>query len=1178
MAKRTAAAALGSVDAPRGSNESGPTASGHMSDARDSDDGSSDNDGSDHDGLHTEHGSNNASAGASGPGKIHGRPTKKQRKQITAQEVQLARETAELFKSNIFKLQIDELMSEVKIKDQHIARIEKVLHRLHDCISQVPAVSDLSLEEAEALIPSKKAAIAFPDPRPTKANYTFAYLAPSDVSLVGLFGLKTGIAQHLGLAIDIALTMPASLFQHKDYLNYRALYKRSFYLAYLADQLISITKKNHLPVKISYTYLNDDVLCPVLRLESINTDNEEDLCFHKTKFAINLLAALPFGVFEAKKLLPDKNCIRVQTDVETLPPTPYYNSLVLSLTTYDYYLKFLYANRKAADLFKSACVLGRLWLQQRDFGSAISKGGFGHFEFAMLLSALLAGGGTTGNKILLHGFSSYQLFKGAIKYLATMDLASGYLSLNSLIGEGSHCKYVAEGFNTPTIFDKAVKLNLLWKMTRLSYQELQGHAKNTLVLLNDNVFDRFDSILLQKSTNPYTKYDIVYEVDVPEAVQDSFGPLEKISFITFDNFVCHKLHSVLLTALGERVTSLSVLRGNTISNFPLVKRKPSSQDKRTILLGIQLNPDECDKLVTKGPDDADPAAAKFIAFWGPKASLRKFRNGVIQHCVVWSAERNEAVVTQIIKHSLGIHFYANSPLYLRSVGLAFNARLPMPQNAPPTQAVTSTTNFTQVKSAFEALSKLMYAFELPLGIKSMLPASAGFRGTLMLQPSPFSVNNPDFWNDVILQFESSTRWPDEILAMEKTKAAFLLKVGDLLTNHAGYKTYLTKEQSIPFNENIVLLNVLTPEGFGFRFLVLSERDEILYLRAVANAGNLKLIAQNAYLAFNQRYLGSIKHTRTIGILSTAIPYYSPTVRLFKMWLDAHALLSHLSEELVELIALKPFVDPAPYSIPCSTQKGFLRILDFLANWNWKDEPLILDLVKPTTEEVELDKRLSDKLSVQTYQLIQSNFENIRKSDPSCMKNQFFVGTRDDPLGILWSSSVGLPIASRITALARAASRLARESVSESNLDLMFTPALEDFDFVIKVKAQGSASSVGIAKTTKFKNLAPGHTSFPSDLSTRCDMSVELAEMLSRQFGNAVIFSWRKCPALVDEHEGVICGVFMPSATGKKKFRVTLGLDVKPNGEGDEVMLDKTDVMDQIKLLGGDLIKDISHKK
>ena len=117
-----------------------------------------------------------------------GRPTKKQRKQLSAQEIQVARETAELFKSNIFKMQIDELVSEVKIKESNVSRIEKVLHRLHGCILQIPASESLTLEEAENLINPKKVVIPFPDPKPTKTNYKFGYLPPEDVSLVGSFG------------------------------------------------------------------------------------------------------------------------------------------------------------------------------------------------------------------------------------------------------------------------------------------------------------------------------------------------------------------------------------------------------------------------------------------------------------------------------------------------------------------------------------------------------------------------------------------------------------------------------------------------------------------------------------------------------------------------------------------------------------------------------------------------------------------------------------------------------------------------------------------------------------------------------------------------------------------------------------------------------------------------------
>lgn len=1108
-------------------------------------------------------------------------PKKKQKAQVTAQDVQIARETAELFKSNIFKLQIDELISEVKIKDSHVSKIESALHRLHHCISQIQPTEQLSLEEAERKISAKKLTIPFPDPKPTKVNYKFAYAPPENVALIGSFGLKTGISQKHGMGIDISIVMPRLLFSPKDYLNYRALYKRSFYMAYMAECLIAITKKEHLPVKISYFFLNDDVLCPVLKLESIKTDNENDLCFHKTKFTINLIVSFPFGVFDTKKLLPDKNCIRVQSDSEELPPTPYYNSSIVSLTTHDYYLKYLYRSKKSADAFKDACTLGRLWLQQRNLGSPLNNGGFGHFEFAILLAALLSGGGNTGNKILLHGFSSYQLFKGAIKYLATMDLTTGYLSFSSDIDQTISSKYVPDaGFNTPTIFDKNVKLNILWKMTKSSYQALRQHAIQTLDLLNDVVYDRFHSIFLQKTGPEVLKYDLVFKLTVHEELHDSFGALEKITFITFDNFIKHKLYQILKNALGERASSIEILNDKVNNIFPLLKRKPSSQHSNSYTIGIELNADECDKIVTKGPNDTDEeAASRFRSFWGSKASLRRFKDGTIQHCVVWSLENNEPVVSLIVHYILGLHLHPSISQHLTCTVGKFNAKLPVPLVASSAgQGVTGTTNFTLLKESFEELCKVMYNLELPLSVKSILPASPSLRNTSILQPVPFAVSNPDFWNDVVLQFESSSRWPDEIKALEKTKTAFLLKVSEILNKDSTYKCFITRDKFIPYMEDITLMNVLTPGGYGFRFRVLSERDEILYLRAVSNAGQQKAMVQSVYLKFNQKYMGSLKHSRTISILSTQFPYYSPTVRLFKQWLDSQVLLSHLNDELVELIALKPFVDPAPYTVPHSVEKGFLQILEFLASWNWKDDALILDLVKRADATAdELETKLSDKLSIRAYQVIQSNFEAIRKNDPSAMKTQFFAGSRDDPSGILWSSDVTLPIASRITALARAAMHMVKHNgVSDETLKQLFTPALSDFDFHIQLRKNDLAKSSGLVKSGGYKNLSGNHTSFPDDVTSKYDLSAVLLEELNKAFNNVILFSTKRCSGLF-EGENIVCGVFLPN-TANKKFRVSLNMDVKPTDNKEEVTLNKQDIIDQIKLLGGDLIGSINFKK
>ncbi|KAI5951265.1 UTP22 [Candida jiufengensis] len=1113
------------------------------------------------------------------------KPKKAKKENLTAQEIRIARETAELFKSNIFKLQIDELLKELKVKKSHEEKMEKVLRRLHDLIKQIPIIENLSLSQAENLFNPKKIVIPFPDPKPTNVKYTFSYLPPEDLSLVGSYGLKTGINQ--GSSIEVAMTMPSSLFQPKDYLNYRALYKRSFYLAYVAEHLISLTKKNNLPVKIVYHYLNEDILNPVLNIESIQTENKDDLSFYKIKYTINLLAAFPFAFFDGKKLLPDKNCIRVSNNIEEQPPTTLYNSSILTQSSYDYYLKYLYTMKKATEAFKDACILGRLWLQQRGFASSFSKGGFGHFEFAILLGALLQGGGVNSNKILLHGFSSYQLFKGAIQYLATMDLNKGYLSFSSLIGEEIPSKYKPDGFNVPTIFDKNTKLNILYKMTTASYEELRSKANQTLELLNDVIKDRFDAILLQKSTQPNLKYDLVLTLSVPDEILDSFGAFEKITFITFNNYFKHKLYNLIKTALGERATLIRIENQKVNSTFPIQKRKPISAGL-TFNIGLQLNSEESDKLVTKGPNNEDKEnGAKFRSFWGSKATLRRFKDGSIQNCVVWPSSDREPIVVSIIKYVLDLHVHTDLSQSLHTECGLFDKILPL--SLLPTasnQTINSLHSFSILRGSFESLSKTLMNLDLPLSVKSIMPASSSLRYSSVLQPVPFAVSNPDFWNDCVLQFEISSRWPDELIALEKTKTAFLLKMAELLKD-TNYTTTIVNDDAIPFNKDVKSLNILTPEGFGFRIRILTERDELLYLRAVSNAESQKSIAQNVYLSFVRNYQASVKHTRTVTSLAQHFHYYSPTVRLFKQWLDSQLLLNHFTDELIELLVLKSFVDSAPYSIPHSVENGFLQVLSFLAHWNWKEVPVILDLVKSNAID---DGIHSDKLSIQTYRIIEENFNKIRQSDPSAIKTQFFIGSKDDPSGILWSSDLTLPIATRLTALSRATMNLfLSQGINESSLKLIFQPALKDYDFVIKVKSQNLTISSGILPPNTFKNLIQPLTSFPEDITSKYDLSQLYTEKLNEYYGNNIIFSSKKFICLnnttKDENENLIGGLFVPSSLTKKKFRVNLGMNIKPldddnnnNENKDDVKLNKGAIYDQMKLLGGELVTDLSIRK
>lgn len=1128
---------------------------------------------------------------------------------LSTQDVQIARETAELFKSNIFKLQIDELLQQIKLRDGHILKVEKFLHKLYDIIQQVPEWEEKDFTEVETYFKGKIVTVPFVDPKPSASTqYKFNYKKP-DVSLVGSFALKAAVYQPQGSSIDILLTMPEELFEKKDFLNFRCIHKRSVYLAYFTHHLSIILNREKLSefLQLDYEHFNGDPLNTMLKLSCKPTGGSSEYNFAKTKFSINLIVGYPYGAFENKKLLPNKNCIRVQEDKTT--PTPFYNFSVLSSTTHNHYLKYLYKTKKQTEAFKDACMLGRLWLQQRGFSSQISHsgglGGFGPFEFATLLCALLSGGGINGNKILLHGFSSYQLFKGVIKYLATMDLCSeGHLQFYSDLNPSATVptsKYVEEGFETPTIFDKTTKVNILTKMSTNSYLTLKLYAQETFSMLNDVVRDQFSNIFLTNLNKiPNVKYDMCLDLELPthSVLLSKFGPLEKIRFISFENFLVNKISNVVKLSLGERIKSFEVeLIGHKIK-FPITKRKPTSGVNFSLLrLKLLVNPSECEKLVTKGPVNSEELSTEAIAFknfWGKKSSLRRFKDGSITHCCVWSTSSSESVIISILNYIIKLHLAEDARLNSQTLK-QFNDLLPLPNlPASSTTSVLNLGSFYNVRKSFDDLYKVIFKMQLPLSIKSILPVGAAFRYTTLCQPVPFAYSNPDFMQDVILEFESSPKWPDEITSLEKAKSAFLIKIQELLnSSHSNYKTFFARDESIPYNLEITTLNVLTPDGYGFKFRVLTERDEVLYLRAISNArSELRPELERTFLKFTAKYLASVRHNRTLENISHSYPFYSPVVRLFKKWLDCHLLYGHLSDELIELLAIKPFVEASPFLMPGSVENGFLKILKFLSQWNWKEDPLILDLVKPEEFEdnfgseagavSELDitsvKKLSENLTLQQYKTIQSNFTALRKSDPQGLNLQFFVASKNDPSGILYSSDVPLPIATRLTALAKVAINLIQtHGLNKQTIDLLFTPALKDYDFVVQLKSPTPLRlSSGVLDSQGFKNLSQQQNKFPSDLSElseKMDPTYQLVKYLNMKYKNSIIFS-NHCHMGVNGGErgdlNVITGLIRPIFKSPLKFKVNIDGNVKPIDK-EYVELNKEAIFHEIAAFGNELV-------
>lgn len=279
-----------------------------------------------------------------------------------------------------------------------------------------------------------------------------------------------------------------SLFQDKDYLNHRYFHKRAYYLACVAAGIQADTECKF---DLCFAWQNDNELQPVLvvgpaggqespkRSTFGNFTHQEadgsEYDFTVSKCIIKIILAVAEDTFPKQKTLPESNCLRkfattVPQTAQSGLPTPFYNATLRSESVVTSYLQFLHSMSGKCDGYKDACLLGRLWLQQRGLGTGLAGGGFGHFEFAATMAVLLQGGGTNGKPVLSTGYSSYQLFKATLQFLAARDLVQSPLLFQ--------CNHDIQ-FNpdTPLFFDGPRGLNVFFKMTQWSYAMVSPRDK-----------------------------------------------------------------------------------------------------------------------------------------------------------------------------------------------------------------------------------------------------------------------------------------------------------------------------------------------------------------------------------------------------------------------------------------------------------------------------------------------------------------------------------------------------------------------------------------------------------------------------------------------------------------------------------------------------------------------------
>ncbi|KAJ2751873.1 U3 snoRNP protein [Coemansia pectinata] len=764
----------------------------------------------------------------------------------TNAEIMALNETSLLFKSNLFKLQVDELLSETSVaaNTKPTRGLDAALKQIRDVLTSLGDVKEMSTDSASNYVrkqskaSGKLAMIPFPDPAPAVGMpISFAFKAPKVVNIVGSYPLGMAAQSHSGFNVDVVVQMPAELFQERDYLNFRYFYKRAFYVAVLLIGLQQHSAISEL-FDVEFSCLRSDTRLPIVVLRPKSGVKH----LGKLGCTVRILPSIAHDTLPLKRLSPERNYVRpsyisnakeAESDEANLPATPQYSATILSDALLLTHMKYLFETTEMCPEFPRAATLLRIWIGQRtaagrQLGSHKIAGSqrLNGFVLTMLLAWLLrcAHSGSSSGPKLSGTMSAYQLFKGAIEFLAVHDFEEAPIQF------GAEANMDAFGDNFGAVFvDPTDSLNLLSGVQEWELAELRMEARVTALDINHHVEDRFARVFLSAAlTDISAKYDHVFrlEVDLSKFLSAKHGaelkPARRLAELEFGHPVAavqNRIASFLSSALEKHARLVAVHPCADACFEDGVK----AMRRHVFFIGVVADAAEARRLVDLGPNpDAQPQeASRFRAYWGERAELRRFRDGAIRLATVWGAgemsmEKRAAILPRMVAYLLRRHFSVRAVPEVMQADDLFVVDTARPNNAKAFGLATDPlagslfcmstriTSFAQTidigadsadQISFEAAVSAFDEFQreikqldeqMPLRVVSLHAVSPGLRYASLVPPKPLSMDQggDDSFIEplhVVVEFASSNKWPDDITALHKIKTAFLLRLGESYT-------------------------------------------------------------------------------------------------------------------------------------------------------------------------------------------------------------------------------------------------------------------------------------------------------------------------------------------------------------------------------------------------------------
>ena len=451
-----------------------------------------------------------------------------------------------------------------------------------------------------------------------------------------------------------------------------------------------------------------------------------------------------------------------------------------------------------------------------------------------------------------------------------------------------------------------------------------------------------------------------------------------------------------------------------------------------------------------GPVNEDVAALKrFRNIWGEKAELRRFADGSVVESVVWDLPENAGydsrmqIVQMAVEYLVQRHFKLKCKEYIGNH--LFQYIRPHPELVNNDARFRQKHNtFSHVIKAFDTFTSQMKDLQLPLRLVDIRPCHPALAYSSMLIPQPrkpfFMPKTSDVLPpyhesmNVMLYLESSNRWPTELEPIQLTKQSFycaMVKVLDEM--NIGYTAQVKTDGSV---------EVTSPDGFSYNCRISHAYEKVVLESKISNVETdveEKKRLKKMLHQYDVTYIWRPAHYARLQALIHKYQALSATIRLAKRWFSAR-LLSDFVDEFIECLCIRVFTANKDH-VPASPYVAFMELLDFLAHWNWAEEPLVVEM----TDDIMTGKRLAK---------VKTSFGRCRKQDPNMQSMAGYLcpigllSDEHDDSGPIWSEAVSKVLMLRLQSQAKAA-------LKTRNL---FKPSLKPFDVVLHLRPQACTRS------------------------------------------------------------------------------------------------------------------------